>query len=289
MPEEASSLRSVIGQGVRRVRESSGDIRQEDVAMAARRHGLAWSRSRVGQLERGLKALPVDEVALLPSIMTEACGRPVSLHDLIAADARIALSPLIEVEGKTITSAFGGTAPRYPLTMQTAPATDRQVGERDGPFVVTGVPDPYVKIGPHWMTGWNVDVALQDAGEAEANIARKLGVPLVHVAVAAHTLWGRSLSRERDRLVSTTPDVSPSRRAAVRGRVTRQLTAKITEEIGSWAEGAERPADVEPAPASTSADAGPSDLDGVGVEAGSAASGQDPDEHPHADEEGMPG
>ncbi len=202
--------------------------------MAARRHGLAWARSRVAQLERGEKALPAEELALLPSILTEACRRPIGLSALIDPDAVVSLSSSVVVDGRTFAATLAGTAPEFPFSMQTSPSTDLRIGDQIGPGVVEALPAPYVKVGPHWMQGFSVQQLVQNTGETEVLVARRLGVPLVEVAVASARLWQHSFSSERDRRVTAIPDVSPHRLSALRGRVTRKLTEEIRAEINSW-------------------------------------------------------
>lgn len=111
--ESARPLRAVIGDGVRRVRESTG-TRQDDVARAARSHGLAWDRPRIGALERGEKAINADEMALLPLVMTSACGRPVHLPELIDPEAEIQVGDLV-MPGRSLIELYAG---RPVLTMR---------------------------------------------------------------------------------------------------------------------------------------------------------------------------
>src|SRR4051794_18409181 len=74
--EELLTLRQWIGQAVRRLRDEHGR-RQDDVAVAARSVGLAWTRGKVAELERGGKAIPAEELLLLPVVLAYAgCGEP---------------------------------------------------------------------------------------------------------------------------------------------------------------------------------------------------------------------
>ena len=82
MTGEPETLRQWVGGRIRALREQHGQ-RQDDVARAARDLGLAWSRSKVAALERGDKALPAEELLLLPVVLADAqCGQP-SLADLL--------------------------------------------------------------------------------------------------------------------------------------------------------------------------------------------------------------
>jgi hypothetical protein len=66
-------------------------------------------------------------------------------------------------------------------------------------------------------------------GEAEQKAARRLGVTALELAEAAWSLWGQSLTAQRDTLVeaSAPPGISVSSRRALRGRVTRGLLDEL--------------------------------------------------------------
>jgi hypothetical protein len=72
-----------------------------------------------------------------------------------------------------------------------------------------------------------------------AEAARRLKVSAVEVSKAARKLWGHSLSAERDRRVSEkTPEISSRRtRQALRGHVSRALTAEIKTMMASSSSG----------------------------------------------------
>lgn len=70
-------------------------------------------------------------------------------------------------------------------------------------------------------------VALPDVDIAAEALARRLGAPVGDVREAARSLWGRTLTAERDRRVSTLGDVEVRSRTGYRGRVTRELAADI--------------------------------------------------------------
>jgi hypothetical protein len=240
MSEPVQTLRAVLGAGVRRARERDGAVTQEDLAAAARRWGLPWARTRVALLERGEKAIPAEELALLPLVLTDACKRPVGMAELIDPDAVIGLSDVVTVTGRELAERFAGVAPGIPavmtvearpgLALSTAPTL--AVGDEYAPgLVVTALPAPDVEIGGVSVSSYDVERYVREAGETEQVAARRLGVPLAHFVVIAHALWGRGFSSERDTRASTGPDVSPHRRSAIRGRVSRALLTEITAEL----------------------------------------------------------
>ncbi len=187
-----SILRDAVGVSVRRVRETAG-LRQTDVSQASRAHGLAWSQSRVAALERGDKAVSIEELALLPILLSNASGRDVTLSDLIRPDARIALSATVTVDGRTLVGILGG----QPV------AVDVRGASR-----------------PDWLD------------DADRHAAKRIGCAPEMVLTVAKRLWGRRLSEERDRLVAERDgNPSPDRRRALRGHAARRLADEIAEAI----------------------------------------------------------
>jgi hypothetical protein len=68
------------------------------------------------------------------------------------------------------------------------------------------------------------------SGSAEARLARRLEVPEIVVIAAAASLWGRSLSDERDAQMRT--NGAPQSIATVTRRLTEKLTKRITDAAG---------------------------------------------------------
>jgi hypothetical protein len=73
-------------------------------------------------------------------------------------------------------------------------------------------------------------------GEAEQKAARKLRVSAEVLADSALEIWNRSLTQERDfRIRGISPSPTSARSLqALRGHVTRQLLAELTEIIGDY-------------------------------------------------------
>ena len=198
-------MREVIGEGVRRVREA-GDARQDDVARAARRYGLAWSQSKVAALERGDKPISLEEFALLPIVLADATGSPVSIGALVPDDVLVRLTEVVTVPGELMKQVYADE-PVQPETVS---------HERHARIMRVTFPD----------------VPFLDIGDAEQKAAVRLRVTPGAVATAAGQLWGRSLAAERDRVVrEREPDASPDRRRALRGQVTRQLLDVLAAEL----------------------------------------------------------
>ena len=106
------ALRQVIGARVKHVREQAGG-RQEDIARVARSFGLEWPRQKVDELERGKKAISVEELVLLPFVLSHALDRTVSTADLFDADDQITLSAQTDIPARDVLAELCGTKPAY--------------------------------------------------------------------------------------------------------------------------------------------------------------------------------
>jgi transcriptional regulator with XRE-family HTH domain len=187
MSKRRKPLHRAIGEELRRIREKRG-WRQEDLARELRRWDPRWTRASVAALERGGRNLTVAELFMIAEAVTG-----VSIEDLLPR------------EGEEVEIAPGRTVP--PELLQ------RRLKLRD-----------YVLRAETIV----VNLSGEARGEAEEKIARKLGVTALAVVEAAHSLWGRTLATERDRrLAEQAKDVTPRRRQALRGHVTRSLVAEL--------------------------------------------------------------
>ncbi|WP_163548369.1 helix-turn-helix transcriptional regulator [Candidatus Frankia nodulisporulans] len=206
---EERSLRKVIGEGVRRVREAAG-ARQDDLSRHARVYGLAWSRAKIGALENGEKAISIEELALLPVVLSDLLGRRVLIKELIDPKAKISLTPAISTEGRGLLGMLAGSEGPIPIRMRDRP-TVHVFQSEDGAVVL-------------------INLA---SSEAEARVARRLGVPPMVVTELALRLWGCSLNEQRDQIVAQRSDAGDDldRLRALRGGVTRALTEELAQEL----------------------------------------------------------
>jgi hypothetical protein len=206
-----------VGRAVREMRDVV-DVSADEVARAARDLGLkSWQRSIVAGIETGRRGLTAEELLLLPYVLTNALGHPVSLRDLLPAPVRLGGTWADEADlAKLLTG---------------RPVAETLAGQREAikQAAVRLLADALKKRGANAAA----DAELAAAGEAEQIAARKLGVTALQVAVAARQRWGRSLTAERDRLVrERVPDDTPiSSVRAVRGRITRNLVAELAEDL----------------------------------------------------------
>ncbi|WP_158230832.1 hypothetical protein [Frankia sp. CcI49] len=217
---------------MRRVRMAAGSP-QEEISRAARQRGLAWSQSRIAALERGEKAIKVEELALLPEILSEVFRRPVGLGDLVSPDARIALTPQVTIGGRELVQVLGGRAAMVPATFREIPdPTSLPVGTELSPgLVVLSTPDPRVEVGPFRPIRGELEGWLREAGDAETHAARRLGRSVAEVVIASRPLWGRGFTAHRDMEAASIygPDASSDRRRAVRGQVSRRMHDELRD------------------------------------------------------------
>ncbi len=231
---DSRSLRTVIGEGVRRVRTARKGVRQDDVAKVARAFGLGWDYSRVAALERGEKAISAEELALLPSILSVACTRPVKLPDLIDPAVWVEVGDRVMPGGDLVKIYAGQTALRVQTARKSPDDWTRRSAEvmrawedRDRLLQLGAIDEDSEHYDLHALVG-SVTVGL-----TEERTARRLGERPLVVAYLSRVLWGHPLGEQRDRVVLERADAGddPARLRALRGRVTRQLVDELAAEI----------------------------------------------------------
>jgi transcriptional regulator with XRE-family HTH domain len=221
---KAPTLAAVLGAGLRSIREQRGE-RQDDIAHLARLHGLRWTRTTVAKVERGERAMSVEEVVLLSLALRVAMSDLVSGADMIAITEDAALSARnlrALLDGRRDDVVLPGVD--IPAVRQ-APARLRQLARLFQRTVAPVWPDP-----PMWAVK---EAQMAASNDAEVNASRRLGVAPFLVALAACRRWGRTLTAERDeRVAEAAPgDASSRTLTALRGHVTRQLVAELEAEL----------------------------------------------------------
>lgn len=212
------SASAAIGRNVGWIRKRHR-IRQDEVAERARLYGLEWSRSIVAALETGRRRVLVTEFFVLPKLLEDLVGEPVTLADLVRGQ-HIEVAPGVEVDNDALQAALPGR-PEVVASLSTDDKWwEAALGSDDPGGILDAIPTANREVA--WLSG---------NGEAEQKAARRLDLPPGHVGLAAHALWGRSLTAERDdrvqrRLVGDEPDRTVQ---AVRGHVTRKLTEELDD------------------------------------------------------------
>jgi len=197
------TLEQVIGAELKRLREASGAL-QEAVALAAQQCRLDWSQATISAIEAGRRGLSIGELGLLPQIVHAAKLVPTPIRVL----------DLIPETNEVVVVAGSRQAP-----LRVARSLFRSVSES---LRLSETLSHRV-----FRAGQRTPVT-----EADRKAARKLRTTPDTIKSAALTLWGRSLSDERDRRIGGGVTTLPPRSLqAVRGRVTLALTREIQQFI----------------------------------------------------------
>jgi transcriptional regulator with XRE-family HTH domain len=221
MENHEQTIRDVVGENVRRIREAAG-ARQDDVATAARGVGLTWTRSKITALERGEKALDLAEAVLLAQVMGRIAGEPVSIaDDLLAGDGAVRLSRDIVLYRESLRRFLGGD----PVKMLNKDTPGGAARAREAMARMPALLKRMSMLAGDDCPITSMIHAETVAGETELRAGHTLGLTKIEVAYLSVGLWGRTLTEERDRIVGE--DLPPASRAAKRGRVTRQLVDEL--------------------------------------------------------------
>lgn len=219
--EAAITFRALVAGNVLRLRESAG-VAVERIVQAARGMGLNWSNTWVRGVEQGHRVLTAEELVALPMVLTSALAHRVTLADLLLGDDQVELG-----KGEPVAAAY------LRETVTSAPFK-RHVSEAaaDATALLLASNAAAVEkmrtvreanLGDVDMR--TLGLAEAGSGSAEARLARRLEVPEIVVIAAAASLWGRSLSDERDAQMRT--NGAPQSIATV----TRRLTEKVIKRI----------------------------------------------------------
>ncbi len=230
-PPEPVPARALIAENLRRLRTDAG-VGVEQVVRAAQVHGLDWTASWLSGVERGSRGLTAEQLLAMPVVLADALGFRVTLTDLIAGEAPVLL----------VTDVPIGRSSRSRASVPAGYLRDLVTGQPvPRPFSSAPASGPVPEVSPAQRAAeqvreirraglGDVDIralgrAQAGAGEAESRLARRLAVAPVVVAAAAASLWGRSLTEERDARVAA--GEGPS--ATVSRRLTADLTARLEE------------------------------------------------------------
>ena len=221
---EQRSLKEVIGQSVRRIREERR-WRQADLSRVARDHGLDMSESAVAGLEAGRRELNVGEFTLL------AMALQVPPADLLAGDGEemVQLTEGAALSLGGVCEVLGAYDALPELTMGDVDLPkSRNFNWRDWAARVGQSLDQFEAVAPG-ITYTRAAQAEQAVGDTERKAANRLGTTPVLVSVAAFGRYGCSLADERDaRVEESAPDDATDRTLqALRGHVTRELLDEL--------------------------------------------------------------
>ncbi|OLB78257.1 MAG: hypothetical protein AUI14_13790 [Actinobacteria bacterium 13_2_20CM_2_71_6] len=222
---EPVALRALIAGNLRRLRQEAG-TELTDVSRAAWGNGLDWSATWLAGLERGTRSPSAEQLLALPVVLTTALGRRVTLADLLAGDAPVLLGvdERVSVPARYLRDVVTGEPVRRPFAAPpplpvVEPSPEASAGTRASEKLReirrAGLGDVDIRALGRAEAG---------AGDAELKLARKLGLAPIRVIAAAASLWGRSLTEERDARLAEGASA-----ATIARRLTTELTARLEE------------------------------------------------------------
>lgn len=210
------TLQQVVAKNVRQLRHEK-NLRQEDVATAARRSGLRWTGVTVTQLESGNRSITMEEFVLLPMMLRCTLADLVE-HDDLVQITESALLPAATIQSLVSERAEVATGDtEIPWIPALEPILDKKV--KDAVWRAHFVPS--------LLSYLLVREGSQGEAERKAAITLKAMTP---AEVAAYSLrcWGRTLTEERD--ARAAEQVGDKEARAVRGHITRALLECIQKE-----------------------------------------------------------
>jgi transcriptional regulator with XRE-family HTH domain len=215
----AESLAVVTGRNCKEIRAQIG-VTQDGLAHHARRVGLRWTASAVGDFEAGrsaptfatvlLTALALElarqRAAAQAKIVADLHGRkrqtgvtekPVAVADLLCGNEVVALNDALELPAPVVAAICRGD--KYSLRNLLGLAEARTLGG-DGTAAV-----------------------LEQSGLTEDRLAKRLDITREELGALSFQLWRSTFSEERDGRAG--PDANRQKR----GRVSRELRAELEE------------------------------------------------------------
>lgn len=245
--EQARPLSEVIGDRLRLFREAK-QLRQDDVAQAAKELGLSWGRSSIASLEAGARNLSVEELVALPVIIKELGGWE---EPFIPADAMIALPgdtamPSANFLGNLrhlwipihVDKPVVPVAPPVDEVMDLGQffydetnefATNKSIAKVVLAYSAMAM-RIWPKSGVHSYATVPTDLTMKIA----SRLIRPDGEPVAHLLanIMAQALWGASANVERDRRAAERGPYDGQRALqSARGHVTRELISELQAEL----------------------------------------------------------
>jgi transcriptional regulator with XRE-family HTH domain len=215
-------LRTVLAGNLRRLREEAG-IRYDEITKAAAVIGLEWTPAWLTALEKGTKSPTAEQLLALLVVLSATFDQRVTLSDLLAGEAPVLLGPETAVRARHLRDLVTGEPTRRLISIPVVePAPEMSAAAKAAE-----------KMREIRRSGLgNVDIralgrAEAGAGDAETKLARKLGVAPIRVIAAAASLWGRSLTEERDFRIAE----GMGALATVNRKLTAELSTRLDEAL----------------------------------------------------------
>jgi hypothetical protein len=221
-PAAPVPLRTLLAGNLRRLREQAGTP-LDAITRAALAIGLEWSPTLLTGLEKGTKAPTAEQLLALPVVLSAAYGNRITLSDLLAGDTPVLLGTETVLRPRQIRDLVTGAPDRPLISLPIHEPSHEQSAASKAAEKMREI--RRAGLG-------NVDMralsrAEAGAGDAETKLARKLGITPIRVIAAAASLWGRSLTEERDYRVAV--DGAPA--TTVMRKLTTDLTIRLDEAL----------------------------------------------------------
>jgi transcriptional regulator with XRE-family HTH domain len=195
----APRLASVIGKNARQLRTTAG-LTLDQVSIAARRHGLNWSESRVADFEAGRVAPNLATLIAVCVALADAGCAEATLPELLCSESPIQINDSLLLLKQQVVNLLSG----IPLDME---------------------PHEWVLAQQlHLQMPTNVAV-IKASGATEERTWKALGVSPTELADWSTALWNRTFSQERDQRAGEGAN------AQKRGQVSRQMRKELQAAI----------------------------------------------------------
>jgi len=215
--QQEATVAEIVGRNVRRLR---GDRTADELARAARRQGLKWSSGRVSELEAGKVSPTLPTLFALAAALGDMSDKAVSLAQLVESDGFIRVNDELVVKADTFATAVGSAPVQLTMGDLSGGVARAVDAVRKMTAELSELPD-YLRDMPVTDARETMD----NIGEAEARIAKGLGISALRMRWESAYLWRNSFSAERDRRAG------PDANAQKRGRVSRELKAELRASI----------------------------------------------------------
>jgi hypothetical protein len=231
---QTTSLAQVIGANCKRIRSEHG-VSQSQLATHARRLGLRWTASKVGDFEAGRFESPFATVLTAVLAIDNAIGsapgplrvlrsdgwhqvrkRPrVTLADLLQTGGFVRLTPEFEPIGTAVAAVCSGKP------WELATGDERTTAERADELLA---PAPGILGERYRMRLRDVEDMRKRSDVNEARVCKRLDIDPDTLLGLSYALWdGRTFTEERDRRAVANPNR--------RGIVSRELHAELRKAL----------------------------------------------------------
>jgi transcriptional regulator with XRE-family HTH domain len=197
----APRLATVIGKNARRLRRKAG-LTLDQVSIAARKHGLNWSESRVADFESGRVAPNLATLIAFCLALADAGCANVTFPGLLRSESPIRINDSLLLSNEQVAN------------------------------LLFGVPASSIEMELHeWILAQQVHhmpttvTVTKASGATEERTWKALGISSTELADRSAALWKRTFSQERDRRAGEGAN------AQKRGQVTRQMRAELQAAI----------------------------------------------------------